>query len=128
MRAPVPEAAVAALSLSRGEPGPDGPSHELDFGMRALRRLMGTILVLVVLVAAYYGSYLLYRPLYIVTNRTNTHIKEVDKFLAFAHSREGREIIRKNGVVPYLEALWLTRKQRKQWIDSRKLEQRRSGS
>jgi phosphate transport system substrate-binding protein len=74
------------------------------------------------------GSYLLYRPLYIVTNRTDTQAAEVNRFLGFAHSPEGREIIRKNGVVPYLEALWLTRKQRKQWVESRRLEQGRSGS
>jgi len=67
------------------------------------------------------GKYLLYRPLYIVTNSKNENYKEVKKFLKFAHSIEGKEIMRKNGVVPYLEAVWLANKLRKQWESSRKL-------
>lgn len=67
------------------------------------------------------GDYLLYRPLYIVTNRESEHYREVKKFLTFAHSREGRDIMRRNGVVPYLEAVWLTSNLQKQWGESRKI-------
>ncbi len=48
------------------------------------------------------GEYLLYRPLYIITNRKNENIRELDRFIGFAHSKEGRGIIRRNGVVPTL--------------------------
>lgn len=58
------------------------------------------------------GAYLLYRPLYIITDRDNQNTKELDNFISFAHSKEGRDIIRKNGVVPYLEAVRLSMKQR----------------
>ncbi|HHH40207.1 MAG TPA: phosphate ABC transporter substrate-binding protein [Sedimenticola sp.] len=66
------------------------------------------------------GAYLLYRPLYIVTRSDGENAAEVEKFLKFAHSRKGREIIRRNGVVPYLEAIRLSFKQREQWRVSRK--------
>jgi phosphate transport system substrate-binding protein len=61
------------------------------------------------------GDYLFYRPLYIAHNPANPRYDEVKQFIDFAHSREGREIIRKQGVVPYLDALNLIRKQREQW-------------
>ncbi|MCM8857578.1 MAG: substrate-binding domain-containing protein [Candidatus Thiodiazotropha sp.] len=67
------------------------------------------------------GYYLLYRPLYLISNRDSENYPEVRKFLSFAHSREGREIIRNNVVVPYLEAVWLSSKLQKQWDDSRKI-------
>jgi len=60
------------------------------------------------------GDYGLYRPLYLAMNRSGAKFKEVDKFIKYAHSREGREIIRKNGTVPYLDALRLVLKQVKQ--------------
>lgn len=65
------------------------------------------------------GNYLLYRPLYLVTRSQGEHADEIARFLAFSHSREGREIIRSNGVVPYLEAVRLSFKQREQWKMSR---------
>ena len=71
-----------------------------------------------------WGKYLLYRPLYVVTNRQNENHREVKSFLNFAHSREGREIMRKNGVVPYLEAVWLSSKLRKQWQESSRMGRR----
>lgn len=43
------------------------------------------------------GDYLLYRPLYLVTNWESENLRAVKSFLQFAHSRQGREIIRKNG-------------------------------
>lgn len=57
------------------------------------------------------GDYGLYRPLYIAMNRGGPNYKEVEKFIKYAHSREGRDIIRANGTVPYLEALKLVLKQ-----------------
>ncbi len=61
------------------------------------------------------GSYLLYRPLYIIFNNSNPRYKEIKQFLKLAHSARGREIIRKQGVVPYLEASKLVLKEREQW-------------
>ncbi len=68
------------------------------------------------------GEYLLYRPLYILTSKDSDNLKAVKAFITFAHSREGRDIIRKNGCVPYLEAVQLSNKQRKQWKASRNLD------
>lgn len=68
------------------------------------------------------GEYLLYRPLYIVTNRDSANNDEVKKFLNFAHSREGRDIIRKNGSVPYLEAVWLNSNLQRQWKAARHID------
>ncbi len=51
------------------------------------------------------GDYLMYRPLYLTFNPTLPAYREVKKFIRFAHSREGREIVRANGVVPYLDAI-----------------------
>jgi len=54
------------------------------------------------------GAYGLYRPLYLVSSPSpSKHVKE---FIAFAQSDEGKEIIRKNGTVPYSDALPLMRK------------------
>lgn len=66
------------------------------------------------------GDYLLYRPLYIVTNRESENLRAVKSFINFAHSREGREIIRKNGAVPYLEAVWLNNNLQRQWKEARR--------
>ncbi len=67
------------------------------------------------------GKYLLYRPLYIVTNRESEHLATVKDFISFAHSREGREIIRNNGAVPYLEAVWLSNQMQTQWQKARQV-------
>ncbi|MCG7900573.1 MAG: phosphate ABC transporter substrate-binding protein [Candidatus Thiodiazotropha weberae] len=67
------------------------------------------------------GSYTLYRPLYIISNRESDNYAEVKRFLSFTHSREGRDIMRDNGVVPYLEAVWLSSNLQRQWSDSRKI-------
>lgn len=61
------------------------------------------------------GKYLMYRPLYIIYNNSNPRHKEIKLFLKLAHSARGREIIRKRGVVPYLEASKLVLKERDQW-------------
>lgn len=60
------------------------------------------------------GNYLLYRPLYLVTSPAGEARKEIKDFLRFAHSEEGQEVIRRNGTVPYLDALKLVMKQMEQ--------------
>lgn len=67
------------------------------------------------------GEYLLYRPLYLAYQRTGKNKEQVQKFIDFALSDEGREVIRRNGTVPYLDSLALVRKQRQQWKEARKL-------
>jgi phosphate transport system substrate-binding protein len=57
------------------------------------------------------GDYGLYRPLYLVMSQESSHKKEVQDFVKFAHSIEGRKIIKANGTVPYLEALQLVMRQ-----------------
>ncbi len=54
------------------------------------------------------GSYLLYRPLFLVTHLQNKD-PDVRAFSNFAHSKEAEEIMRKGGTVPYGDAidLWL---------------------
>lgn len=55
------------------------------------------------------GQYLLYRPLYIVTNLQEKN-PEIKKFVAFVAGDEGKAIMRSVGTVPYEDAigLWLT--------------------
>lgn len=60
------------------------------------------------------GNYKLYRPLYITYNASSSKIKEIRKFLRFSQSREGRDIMRKNGTLPYREAIHLVTRQIKQ--------------
>jgi phosphate transport system substrate-binding protein len=67
------------------------------------------------------GDYLLYRPLYIVSNRSHENYPVIRQFLKFVHGPEGRALMRNNGVVPYLEAVWLNTKLQKQWDKSRNM-------
>lgn len=60
------------------------------------------------------GDYMLYRPLYIVYNPASPSREAVENFVRFAHSREGKAIIRANQVVPYADALVLVMKQLEQ--------------
>jgi len=55
------------------------------------------------------GQYVLYRPLYIVTNMED-HSPQVRNFVQFVSSEEGKGIMRKVGTVPYEDGvnLWLT--------------------
>lgn len=54
------------------------------------------------------GKYVWYRPLYLVTNPgPNPAVKQ---FLAFALSKEGRAVMRRNGTVPYQDAPNLMKK------------------
>lgn len=50
------------------------------------------------------GSYMFYRPLYLVTKLGETN-PLVNNFVAFATSEEGTNIIRKTGTVPFTDAL-----------------------
>lgn len=60
------------------------------------------------------GSYALYRPLYLVIRRGNKD-PLVRDFIKYALSNEGQNIIRKQGTVPYAEALHLVMKQLDQY-------------
>jgi phosphate transport system substrate-binding protein len=51
------------------------------------------------------GNYLLYRPLYLVYNEASPNAEQIKDFIQFADSEEGRNVIRNNGTVPYLEGL-----------------------
>ncbi|VAW80688.1 Phosphate ABC transporter, periplasmic phosphate-binding protein PstS (TC 3.A.1.7.1) [hydrothermal vent metagenome] len=55
------------------------------------------------------GAYLLYRPLYLVYNKDSEHANMAREFIRFAGSKEGRNVIRANNTVPYLEGLNLLR-------------------
>lgn len=57
------------------------------------------------------GKYKIYRPLYVTYNPYSPRLADIKKFIAFCHSKEGRESMKKNGVVPYKEALVLIMKQ-----------------
>ncbi len=63
------------------------------------------------------GKYVLYRPLYLVTKMGKRDKKGRD-FIRFAVSREGQEIIRSQGTVPYAEAMALVMKQLDQYEDA----------
>jgi len=54
------------------------------------------------------GKYGLYRPLYLVTGPSPS--RKVKDFILFATSKEGSDIIRENGTVPYRDALGLMSK------------------
>ena len=60
------------------------------------------------------GSYALYRPLYLVIKRGNK-TPLVRDFITYAVSKEGQDIIRAQGTVPYSEALHLVMKQLDQY-------------
>ena len=57
------------------------------------------------------GKYSLYRPLFLTYNPRSKNMDAIQDFINFAHSSIGRKIMKKNGVVPYLEALVLVMKQ-----------------
>jgi len=57
------------------------------------------------------GKYQLYRPLYITYNTRSEKSDLVNQFIRYTNSREGREIMRKNGTLPYREAMQLVIKQ-----------------
>jgi phosphate transport system substrate-binding protein len=55
------------------------------------------------------GGYALYRPLYLVTPMKVDVKPEIEDFLAFVRSEEGRDVMRKVGTVPHEDAIptWL---------------------
>ena len=57
------------------------------------------------------GKYKIYRPLYITYNPNSPRLADIKKFIKFCHSKAGRTAMKKNGVVPYKEALSLIMKQ-----------------
>jgi len=61
------------------------------------------------------GSYVLYRPLYLVTKGHASSSDKVKNFITFALSREGQALIRKAGSVPYSDAMGLVMKQIEQY-------------
>ena len=64
------------------------------------------------------GSYVLYRPLYLVTKGRASADKKVKEFITFALSREGRGVIKRAGSVPYSDAMGLVMKQIEQYDDA----------
>lgn len=67
------------------------------------------------------GKYYFYRPLYLTYNPKNPRINTIKSFVKFAYSREGRQIIRNAGTVPYIDAISLVMKQ----IDQERLASQR---
>ncbi len=61
------------------------------------------------------GAYQFYRPLYLVAGVTHKFTKEVRReivrFVNFVKSDDGAQVIRDNGVVPYIDAVHLIAKQ-----------------
>jgi len=55
------------------------------------------------------GQYLLYRTLYLVYNENGEQADMSREFIRFAGTKEGRDVIRASGTVPYLEGLNLLR-------------------
>lgn len=60
------------------------------------------------------GEYALYRPLYLVIKNGNKD-KKVRDFIRYATSREGQQVIKNAGSVPYSEAMVLVMKQLDQY-------------
>lgn len=60
------------------------------------------------------GKYVMYRPLYLVTRLSDVDA-EIKKFVTYAVSREGQDVIRNTGTVPYSDAIGLVNKQIEQY-------------
>ncbi len=60
------------------------------------------------------GQYVMYRPLYMVSKGIAAE-KPVKEFISFALSREGQDVIRSTGTVPYSDAMGLVMKQIEQY-------------
>ncbi len=61
------------------------------------------------------GNYLLYRPLFLIFNPNGPNSAESDRFIQFALGPKGREIIRKNRVVPYFDGMLLLQRRLSDW-------------
>jgi phosphate transport system substrate-binding protein len=64
------------------------------------------------------GDYVLYRPLYLVTKGRASADRKVKDFITFALSRQGRQVIKNAGSVPYSDAMGLVMKQIEQYDDA----------
>jgi len=64
------------------------------------------------------GSYVLYRPLYLVTKGRASADRKVKDFITFALSNEGRAVIKAAGSVPYSDAMGLVMKQIEQFDEA----------
>ncbi len=64
------------------------------------------------------GEYQMYRPLYISYNKNSPKIKLINKFIKFSYSRSGRNIMKKNGTLPYIDGLPLVLKQADQEVSA----------
>lgn len=61
------------------------------------------------------GNYLLYRPLYLVHSKSSPNSLESNRFIQYALGPKGREIIRRNQVVPYFDGMLLLQKRMDDW-------------
>lgn len=64
------------------------------------------------------GRYQMYRPLYISYNTRSPKINMVKRFISFCYSRKGRNIMKKNGTLPYINGLHLVLKQVDQEVNA----------
>jgi phosphate transport system substrate-binding protein len=64
------------------------------------------------------GSYGLYRPLYLVYNPKSPKIALIRKFISFCHTSEGRNIMKQNGTLPYIDGLPLVMNQIDQDVEA----------
>ena len=60
------------------------------------------------------GKYVMYRPLYLVTKFSAVE-QDIKDFVSYAVSREGQDVIRQTGTVPYSDAIGLVMKQIEQY-------------
>ncbi len=56
------------------------------------------------------GDYQLYRPLYLTYNPNSAHLDSIKNFISYMNTKDARELMRENGVVPYTEAMSLVMK------------------
>jgi phosphate transport system substrate-binding protein len=61
------------------------------------------------------GNYLLYRPLYLVHSKSSANSADSERFIRFALGPKGREVIKRNQVVPYFEGMLLLQKRMDDW-------------
>ena len=56
------------------------------------------------------GDYRLYRPLYLTYNPNSSNLDAIKDFISYMNSKDARELMRGNGVVPYTDAMGLVMK------------------
>ncbi|MES9897766.1 MAG: substrate-binding domain-containing protein [Sedimenticola sp.] len=65
------------------------------------------------------GKYVFYRPLFLTYNFQSQNSKEANEFIKFALGPEGRDIIKRNKVVPYFDGMLLIQNRLKEWTNIR---------